>query len=198
MKRRVLVLLVVLMSLLAPVAHGFREFYGADAPMGLSSGLPKELRGLLNNDARVSGTVGNFDTWANYAGDTGKLNAFLQDYAEVPEVGLQVVLHPGRAKRKVMLRDGTEQRVDVDWTMHIAENWSGHPNASVFKGKKGLTTVEIWVGGQVELDNLEVPVNLKVVSGGEIERFIKKHEEKRREKAGDRRLETGGSDGGMK
>jgi hypothetical protein len=181
MKCRVPVLLVVLTLLLTPVAYGFREFFSADGPMALSGALPNELRGLLNNDARVSGTLGDFDTWTNYAGDAPKLNAFLKEYAKVPEVGLQVVLHPGRTKRKV---GGTKRTVHVDWTMHIAENYSIRPNAAAFKGKKGLTTVDIWIGGQVELDKLQVPLNIDLISGGEIERFIKKHEERQQKAEG--------------
>jgi hypothetical protein len=47
----------------------------------------------------------------------------------------------------------------------------------------GEITVELWLGGQVDLSKVEVPLNLKVESGGEIEKFIAAHKLKGKQEA---------------
>ncbi len=35
--------------------------------------------------------------------------------------------------------------------------------------------VDVWLGGQIKLDELQIPDDYTVESGGEIEEFIKRH-----------------------
>ena len=61
---------------------------------------------------------------------------------------------------------------------------SFRPDKADFEGKKFLTTLDIWLGGQVELDKLDVPLSIHMKSSGEMERFIDRHEKKREHQDG--------------
>ncbi|MBI5095836.1 MAG: hypothetical protein HZB26_25810, partial [Candidatus Hydrogenedentes bacterium] len=76
--------------------------------------------------------------------------------------------------------DNTERVVTIDWSLSISEHTPGRANALEFEGKMALTRLEIWLGGQIDLDALDVPADLEVRSGDEIEAFIKRHTEKRK------------------
>ena len=183
MKSRVLILAVALMVLFVPAGNGLMEYFGADVPMPHSPGWPGRLRELVNSDARVLGIMGPIAaTRVHYAGDTAELNAFLKDYAKVPDSRLEVVLHPGRRTCRVPRPETTEQIVDVDWSLHISEYYRGRKDQS-FEGKKALTTLDVWFGGGIELHKLDVPPSIDVRSDGEIERFVERHKEKRKKRA---------------
>ena len=193
MKGRVLVILAALMVLLAPAGKGLTEYVGPDNIMSCPRDWPKELIELVRTDTRVLGIVGPIiDIRIHCAGDTADLNAFLKGYAKVPGARLRVVLHPGGrtagyeryerdpAKEEMVLE---EHVVDVDWSLHIREYVEPLiKDRSAFEDKKLLTTLDVWLGGQTELDKLDVPPSIDVLSGGEIERFIRRHEEKQEQR----------------
>jgi hypothetical protein len=38
--------------------------------------------------------------------------------------------------------------------------------------------VDVWLGGRIKLDELRIPANVEVASGGEIEKFVTDREKK--------------------
>jgi len=135
----------------------------------------------VNSGARVAGTADTADCRAYYAGDTATLNEFLAAYSEVPDAGLRVVLHPGRRTLDMKRHDNTERVVGIDWMLHVAENYPSRSNAASFEGRRVLTTVDVWLGGQIELKTLDVPAAVEVQSDGELERFVEQHRDKRQQ-----------------
>lgn len=197
MRSRVLVLFVALTAFFVPASHGFMQFIGPDDSMSVSAGWPEGLKKLVRTDTRVLGVVGPIVDWRVYcAGDTTELNAFLKDYARLPDTRLKVVLHPGREtckyKTPVFGPEGyvlseTVQVFDVDWKLHIGESPEIRDDKDEFEGKKLLTTLDIWLGGQIDLRKLNVPLGLPVVSSGELERFVDRHGKERKQQDDGRR-----------
>ena len=197
MRSRVLVLFVALTAFLVPASHGFMEFIGPDDGMPVSGAFPEALKRLVRTDTRVLGVVGPIVDWRiSYAGDTAELNGFLKVYTKVPDTRLKVVLHPGRGtcryRTPVFGPDGEltgeELHVfDVDWKLHIGESPEIRDDKDEFEGKKFLTTLDIWLGGQIDLRKLDVPLSLPVASSGELEGFVDGHEKERKQQGDGRR-----------
>ena len=194
MKRRAILPLFVILVLFAQNGYGYKEYFGPDDNMPYG-GWSMAVQDLVRTDTRVLGLFGIpiVNTWIYCAGGTAELNAFLKDYAKVPDGKLKVVLHPGsqtcRYPRLAFDADGNRigdeiQIFDVDWLLRVEHDGS-YSDSSSDISKKFRATVEIWLGGQVELDKLDVPPNIHVESSGEIESFIDSHNEKRKREAGD-------------
>ena len=192
MRIRVLMLLVALLVLFAPAGDSLMTYHGPDDGMPVSGGWPEVLSDLVRTDTRVLGAVGPFvDVRIYCVGETAELNVFLKDYAEVPDARLRVVLHPGsrtvkyeshetdRVTGETVLK---EYVVDFNWSLHIGDYAEFRPDKSDFEGNKFITTLDIWLGGQIELDRLEVPPSIHMESSGEMEKFINRHEERRNPK----------------
>lgn len=139
-------------------------------PVDEQPGWPEGLAKLLNREGRVYGYWCNGTDRFCYAGDAEAFNEFVEGYARLKDTPLIVILHAGREE------GGDENhRIPYDWLVHVEfETWpTGERVCEVI--------LELWVGGQVELDKVNVPLNVKVKSGREIERFIAEHEEKRKQ-----------------
>lgn len=192
MRSRVSMLLVALTVFFVPAGHSFMTFHGPDDYMPVSSGWPEALKKLVRTDTRVLGVDGPiFDIRIYCAGDTSKLNAFLAVYSKVPDTRLKVMLHPGRGtcayRTDEFGPDGNlvgevRHDFDIDWALHVG--WSPDHrdyDAAEFEGKKFLTTLDIWLGGQIDFDKLNMPPSLGVASSGEFEGFIDRHERERKQ-----------------
>jgi hypothetical protein len=105
-----------------------------------------------------------------YSDNTKALNGFLQEYAALKQEPISIdrppclIIHAGRA----LLEKGHSYDWKMNWAMHLRKkpDWEGK------RLLHGVATVEVWLGGQVKLDDLKVPTTIKVKSGGEIEKFI--------------------------
>lgn len=180
MKLRSLILLSLITVFCVTPAIALMEFFGS-GPMSTSSGFPEELKALFNDKTRVAGSIGPIvECKGYYAGDTARLNAFLEAYAKVPDTRLQVILHAGNYQfnmKQITQNNDADKMVNIDWTLTCMESMPDH-NPGDFQGKKIYSYIDIWLGGQIDLKKLDVPVTLELRSGGEIEGFIKKHAEK--------------------
>ncbi len=173
MKQRAGFLLLVAMVIVVPMATGSREFFGADSHMPMSG--PDALKKLANHDARVAGDVWFADYFAYYAGDTEKLNAFLRQYDDTVDTNATLVLHAGRRTYSWPPDGNTEITGEADWMMHVSQHTPGRPNEAAFKGEEFLITLHVWLGGQTDMKELEVPLSMDVRSGREIEGFVERH-----------------------
>lgn len=185
MRRNTFLLLMLSLSLVVLPCHALMLFFGSE-PVAFPSSWPAGLVELLNHEARFTGAHGPIaDVRTYYSGDAAQLNSFLADYGAVATDNAVVVLHSGpmRITPRYTPNFGEEppDPRNADWMLHVAEFFEGRPDVDQFKGEKFRYVVDIWLGGNISLDTLEVPANVEVRSGGEIEAFVESHAAKRRQ-----------------
>lgn len=179
--RKAIVLVAALVSLAAACYAVFAM--GGEYPRGETIQQPAWSEGLAelaNRPDRVYGYWVNANDWLFYTGDTEALNQFLAQYAEIPERPLRVVLHPGQGRVKTSFSEARPETL-FDWQLTILR-WGTHPQAPELSGKprsEPVAIIEVWLGGQVALEELKVPRRVEVVSGREIEAFVTAHEKAR-------------------
>ncbi len=178
MIKRMLIIAGVMTVAFLPVASALREFHGAE-PMGVSGGAPAELRELILRDNRFAGENGfPMDDWMFYTGDAPMVNDFLKVLAGIPEVGAKVVLHPGTQMTDMSRYDGTNRKIAADWVMQLRQYYQGHKSADDFGDHTFLAWVHVYLGGEITLKTLDVPLALEVVDAGDIPRFVAVHEKR--------------------
>jgi hypothetical protein len=163
------VLFAALALLIPTIACGL----GADHSRGAVNNdkWPKGLAELVNSANRVHGFFVNEIDILFFRGDAPALNTFLTKYSELPGTKLQLVLHPGKLEAKSPW-DKQPRKIAADWKLYAApyEESGAEPKSGEF-----VTRVDVWLGGSVKLEELRVPANVTVESGGEVEAFVKEH-----------------------
>ena len=119
---------------------------------------------LVKGQTPVHGYFVNEEDVFFYAGDTAAFNKFAASYGKLKKVSLKVVIHPG-AKKARSPWDKADRNIPVTWSYYVAAP-DGTP------GKPASTQVDVWLGSQIKLQELRIPANVEVVSGGEIEKFV--------------------------
>jgi len=135
---------------------------------------PKELeyKGLRVEGVRpVHGYHVNWEDVFFYQGDGAKLNRFIAAYAKLEGVKHKAVIHVGRKMARSPW-DGEDRPIAVDWSCYtwntgIPQGVAGPPGA-----KPAPSRIDLWLSERIKLEDLEIPMNVEVVSGGEIEKFI--------------------------
>ncbi len=164
----------------AALALALGADHPADHPVGGSSGWPAGLLELLNSKGRVGGYfVNQFDSFF-FQGDPKAFGAWLQQYTTIPDTPLRLVLHPGRGNDSRPWSKPDEKRLPVDWRVDISNRqWTREAIIDKKPVKPGYdVTVHVFLGGQIGLEGLDVPLAVSVESGGEIEEFIAHHQAK--------------------
>lgn len=159
------------------VALGLGADHPADRPVVGQNDWPAGLAELLNADGRVGGFFVNASDWFFFQGDAKTFNAWLAKYATLKDTPLRLVLHPGRGTdRRPWSKEG-ETRLPVDWQVDVINRqWTREAIEEKQPVKAGHdVTVHVFLGGQVRLDDLDVPLDVEVRSGGEIEEFVAHH-----------------------
>ena len=155
----------------------------------LSLPLQPQFEKLVNRPSCVYGFCTNLDWhWPDpviavtpsayffFRGDTKGLNEFLEAFSRLKDEKLVLIIRAGRAPPES--RRGSREEFPYDWKMV----WDGQ----VRKRPEGdhlehfVRSAEVWLGGNVKLDELRVPPSIEVQSGGEIEKFIREHETARK------------------
>ena len=137
---------------------------------------PKGLAELVNADNRVHGYFVNWEDVFFFRGDTASLNAFLNGYAQLPDTKLKVVLHPGKLEVSSPW-DKQPRDVAADWKLYATPFTRDQVQAAGVKPGPFVTRIDIWLGASIRLDEIRVPANVLVESGGEIESFVKRHKD---------------------
>lgn len=75
----------------------------------------------------------------------------------------KVVLHPG--PMVVSRYYKPERAISTDWSVTTWPEDRSNPS-------KVHLQIDIWLGGQIKLEELRIPADFEVVSGGEIEKFV--------------------------
>ena len=105
------------------------------------------------------------DTILYFAGDTAKLNKYLQSQSTGRYGARTVVLHVEEMLAQNPLvhhNDLTTEK--ADWKSHVTIR--GAPPSEI--------TVHISLGENIQLKDIELPTNFKAVSGGEIEKYVER------------------------
>jgi hypothetical protein len=110
------------------------------------------------------------------------MNDFLAQYAKLTETPLVLVIHPGKAPSEESVGEKFTKR--YDWkldSMYPAftrdKEWFRKPDGGRWRR---VVVLNAWLGGNIRLDELKVPANVEVRSGGEIENFVEDHNRKQR------------------
>lgn len=138
---------------------------GADYVKGQIVFVPnsEELSTLANLPNRAHGYFLNWTDVFFYEGDTEAFNRFAADYGKLEKTTLRVVLHPG-AKRAQSPWDKAERNIPVEWMLTCGGSRNGKKDSHI----------DLWLGGRVKLEEVRIPDNIEVASGGEIEQFLAK------------------------
>lgn len=185
MRRNTFLQLTLFFFLALLPCHALMTFFGSE-PMAFPASWPAGLVELLNHETRFAGADGPIaDVRTYHAGDTTQLNSFLADYGGVATENAVVVLHAGpmriSPRHTPNVGEAPPAPRNADWALHVAEFYEGRSDEAQFRGEKFRCVVDIWLGCNISLDTLEVPANVEVRSGGEIEAFVESHAERRRQ-----------------
>jgi len=168
---------VAVVLTLAAFVLGLGMNYPNDRPIPVQPEWPAGVGDLANAKGRASGYMVNANDWVFFAGDAKAFNAFLEQYAKVKDIPLVLVLHPGRGLTGGL---GEDPKTPYDWQLEIIRRGWGAEMPEAYKNSpsKYLVTVHLYLGGNIRLAELEVPLEIEVQSGGEIEQFIAHHQAK--------------------
>jgi hypothetical protein len=123
---------------------------------------------LVEGQKPVHGYMVNWEDVFFYAGETDDFSQFAEAYSKLENVELRIVIHAGTTKAISPWGTGD---VPADWSYY---KWNTGDNAK--GGKPAPSRVDVWLGSRIKLEDLRIPANVKVVSGGEIEKFVSERE----------------------
>ncbi|HUU92158.1 MAG TPA: hypothetical protein VM238_13235 [Phycisphaerae bacterium] len=137
---------------------------------------PAGLSDIVNTKARVCGFFVNANDWFYFKGDTKAFNGVLAAYGKLKDTPLLLVLHPGRGTAREPW--DKDKSVPCEWSLTIQRRGWGAPEPKPGETGKYVVALHLWLGGDVALEELDVPLNVEVQSGAEIERFVAEHQAK--------------------
>jgi hypothetical protein len=140
-----------------------------------TSGWPEGLKELVNIDGRMSLLNSPSHDFFTFRGDAKTFTKFLEGYARIKDTPLRLILHPGRGEGPTW---PGSKGPPIDWSLTTQNR------AFLETGKKPTQkgydiTVDLYLGGNIGLAELEVPLEIEVASSGEIERFVITHDAQR-------------------
>jgi hypothetical protein len=159
---------------------------GSDIPKGPvgSPQWPAGLTELLNRPNRVHGYFINQMDVYFYTGDVSAFNEFIAQYAALKGTSLSLTLRPGRGTANSPW--DKEKTTPCDWFVNVRRIWSKDAPADRATTKPSFSvSMSLYLGGQIDLKDVKVPLSVEVMSDGSIERFIKEHEARRASLAGE-------------
>lgn len=181
MMRRVILTIAALIMLVSFSASAWARAseYGPLQPINQQPDWPVGLADLLKSGDRVYAYCVNWMDHFYYAGDADALNIFLEKYSKLKGTPLTLSIHVGPAK---VGKISTPGQKDTAYDWHVFVTPPMIPDGGFVKGREHerIVTVELWLGGQVELKKVKVPDNVKVVDGGDIAEFIATTEKSRK------------------
>lgn len=144
--------------------------------LAIGRDLPKdyleEHGQLVKGQKPVHGYMVNWEDVFFYSGDTGAFNRFVEAYSKLENFELRVVIHAG-AKKARSPWDTEDRNIQVDWSYYV---WNTGTTAK--GGKPAPTRVDVWLGSRIKLEDVRIPANVEVTSGGEIEKFVGERKKK--------------------
>lgn len=179
----VLLAAAALLALQAP-AWGIAVIrYPAGRNVGPQPGWSSALIDLANTPGRVDGfglMNGRYSFY--FAGDAEAFARFFERYTKIEGTPLRLVLHAGRTDQTDPRSPKTTRKVAFDWQLRVVSHWKPRSGLVPRNYKPRIpppvASLEVYLGGQIGLDDLDVPLSVDVQSGGEIGRFVAEHQAK--------------------
>jgi len=130
---------------------------------------PTGVYDAVNKPNRVHGYWINSSDTLFYKGSNAELQDMIRKLSQANGAKTEVVLHVGTGAAK---SPWSKDRIDTaDWSVII------YGDDAITRTQDKIR-IDVWVSGSVTLDDLQIPPNVTVKSGEEIEAFIKRHREK--------------------
>ncbi|HUV05467.1 MAG TPA: hypothetical protein VMX94_10220 [Armatimonadota bacterium] len=147
------------------------------------SNWPKELTELVNRENRVYGMSGGpYPPMYRFyfVGDTQGFNGFVGQIAKLRGTPVELIVHPGPGVTSYSVQqDSTVVRDDkvlYDWELVVPEDLERRDQRVADSPPR--ITINVYLGGGIDLRKVVVPLNIEVKSSGEIERFVADHKAK--------------------
>jgi hypothetical protein len=173
--------LLLILVLCAPGVPRVAEISPAQPLLGLGD-WPDDVRELVNSRGRMYGYFFNAVARLFFAGDADDFNWFLGRYAGLKDSPKKLILHCGPGKTK---RFGGNEEIAFDWEVSVSPVVKPGTSPEARPERTYVVTVGLCLGGQVELDKVNVPANVLVqtdVTGKtaeEVAEFIAEYQRKR-------------------
>lgn len=178
------------LGLLIP-ANGYSRAssYRPDYPIGQHDEWPEGLADLINSGGRVHGLMVNANDFFYFKGDTLDFNKFVAGYARLKGSSLRLKVHDGPGKASGLMRDET---IECNWKLSILRRgWAREAPEAPGSDSQHVLVLELWADGDVDVSKVSVPLNLEVRPGdsamelgGEAQKLITAHDERRRRSGG--------------
>jgi len=164
--------------LLLPLVPASALGWGGDHPQGKLHRLAnwsEKLVELINSDGRAHGHWVNQSDEFFYQGNTEALNRFVERAAALKNPSLVVTLHAGSTRRSRLW--GQKPELPYDWKLLVKSvAWARPATLQTAEGAPAhAIEIDIWIDKQVELEKIKLPAEVRVISGGELEKFISNH-----------------------
>ncbi len=150
--------LLLILALCTPGVPRVAEISPGQPLRGLGD-WPDEVRELVNSQGRMYGYFFNAVGRLFFAGDNDDFNWFLERYAGLKDSPKKLILHCGPGKTK---RFGRNEEIAFDWQVSISPVVRRGSAPEARPERTYVVTVGLWLGGQVVLDNVNVPTNVLV------------------------------------
>ena len=178
MKRtRILVVSTIIVLALGASIYGMRLTLPNDKPVVRQDRWPAGVAELAGSRTRVRGYGHNFGCDAYYyAGDAKAFNAFLGEYAKLKGTPLPLIIHPGLGIKGRAAQ--TDPDVRFDWLLYV-DALIPREIAKKDPPPKGRPTLHLYLGDNIGLDELLVPLEVEVKADNALDDFVSEHTAKR-------------------
>lgn len=160
------------------------QYHSPDEVVHARPNWPKGLIEAVNAEGRVlwsttSGFGHNTDEFL-YRGGAPAFNRFLKDYAKIQNAKLLLIVRAGAPHQSP--EKARRLRGPYDWRFSVSERWIARKaDAPVQDQPKPRFFAKVWPTDRLRLRDIVVPLNVELKSGGEIEKFVKAHKDRRGE-----------------
>lgn len=137
-----------------------------DGDLPVNTQWAEGLYEAVNQKHRIHGFWVNWTDVLFYQGDNDRLQSMVTQLDQVPDISVQVVIHAGKGRA---ISPWSEQpKGHADWSVVIV-------GMEPTPGKKNAVEVNVWLDHDIDLKTLELPGQVSVKSGDEIQAFLERH-----------------------
>lgn len=153
-------LTISLLFILAAPAFPLAQAYEPGKPLTSQENWPAGIVDVLMSQTWAAAYWCNGFEYFYYMGDAAAFSKFLEQFAKVKDAELIVQISPGVGYGVTV--EG--KQVPSDWSVTWS-NWTSYPQTTATDlHPRRAVTIEVWVGGHVDLSKVVVPLNIRVTN----------------------------------